>query len=220
MSHGMYGTAKSAFFFWYTLILATCHGSEKTDDDDFITTKISKESKTALLSSNEFEDTPSNGLPSQTAFAQSSRPLNSSLSVLSRFRTHGKIYLKPYPYVVVRNALEPALYAELETAFLKDEEIFELSGAKQELQNHRLDIWAKTALEHAKVPDLWKDFVAYHVSRDFYDEVHALFASDIQRTHPLKRGYQTGMRFRDEATSDVLLDAQIAINTPVKERSS
>jgi hypothetical protein len=44
----------------------------------------------------------------------------SSLSVLSRFATHGRLVLKPYPYIVINDALPPDLYRALEASFLTD----------------------------------------------------------------------------------------------------
>jgi hypothetical protein len=34
------------------------------------------------------------------------------------------------------------------------------------------------------VPAIWREFVAYHVSMDFYREIVSLFGDQIRRAHP------------------------------------
>jgi len=145
----------------------------------------------------------------------------SSLSVLSRFKTHGKLIRNPYPYIVVRNALHPCLYQALERSYPSDEDIIELSPLKKSevKQNMRVDVWAKTALkEETQIPELWRRFVRYHSSPEFYRQVNRILGSHIRQAHKVKPTASVGMRFKDD--TDVVLDCQIAINTPVSTRST
>lgn len=72
-----------------------------------------------------------------------------------------------------------------------------------------------------EVTDLWKRFIDYHVSREFYQEVEKLFAREISTWHKVKKGYTTALRFGPNTTgANVLMDCQVAINTPVKVKSA
>mmetsp|Transcript_25003 Transcript_25003/g.34459 ORF Transcript_25003/g.34459 Transcript_25003/m.34459 type:complete len:362 (+) Transcript_25003:182-1267(+) len=144
------------------------------------------------------------------------------LSVLKRYRTNGKMFLDPYPHLVIRQALEPALYRALERSYLSDETLYNLTGLNKKNipQNFRVDLWASTTLVTDSVPELWKRFVEYHSSPAFFREVWHLFEKEIRKSHNFKKNFRIGTRFRDATTSDVVLDCQIAINTPVTTRSS
>src|SRR5262249_43952931 len=74
--------------------------------------------------------------------------------------------------------------------------------------------------------ELWRDFVAYHASRAFYDEVVDLLGEHIVRMYPqvfpdvaALRALRVGVR-DDDAASDLWLDAQISRHTPGRDASS
>lgn len=78
------------------------------------------------------------------------------------------------------------------------------------------------------LPTLWRDFIAYHASADFFGDIVTLFGEAITALYPRHfpsvatlRSQRVGVRKRDSFwNADVLMDAQIAGNTPVTEASS
>mmetsp|Transcript_29505 Transcript_29505/g.56677 ORF Transcript_29505/g.56677 Transcript_29505/m.56677 type:complete len:312 (+) Transcript_29505:204-1139(+) len=148
---------------------------------------------------------------------------NGSLSVLSRFKSKGKIFHQPYTYLVVSEALEPSIYARLAKSFPSDTDILKLNGETERRQNFRYDVQGRLLLDEQNrnlVSPLWRAFTEYHTSRAFFDEVDSLLKKDIRAAHPgLKSKLNTGLRHND-STADVLLDCQVAINTPVRARSA
>ena len=84
---------------------------------------------------------------------------------------------------------------------------------------------AHQALEHPQMPAVWRDLISQHISQEFLDGLMRLFGAQIQRLYPSFEetygpvdGLRVGVRGVDSyETSDVHLDAQISINTPVLE---
>jgi hypothetical protein len=54
--------------------------------------------------------------------------VNSSLSVLANFKANGQIFTKPYPYIVIEDALDAELYSQLADNFLTNLDILRLNG--------------------------------------------------------------------------------------------
>jgi hypothetical protein len=158
--------------------------------------------------------------------------MDGGFSVL-RNLTQADIRRDPYPLIVVENCLPPELYQALERSYPDDDTILKLSGAKDKhviRQNHRFDLRARDVLRNpGAVSRVWEDFVAHHVSHDFFREFVALFGPDVRAIHPgleARLGARleeltTGVRFDKEwDTGQVALDCQIGINTPVTRMSS
>jgi hypothetical protein len=78
------------------------------------------------------------------------------------------------------------------------------------------------------VSALWRETVAAHVAPAFWSQMAGVFGEDIRRRYPgLERTLgpldtlRVGVRNQDSfETADVLLDAQISVNTPVTEAPS
>lgn len=123
----------------------------------------------------------------------------------------------PFPHQCLRrNSLPPNVYAELAST----RPDFVLPDAES---NKRFDIGAVELLKHDNLPPIWRDFVEYHTSQDFYFQILDLFEQDFISFYPhLKdkmRGFKVGRRF-DGSDSDIFLDCQLSINTPVKVRGT
>eukprot|EP00240_Pyramimonas_obovata_P015268 CAMPEP_0118934548 /NCGR_PEP_ID=MMETSP1169-20130426/13888_1 /TAXON_ID=36882 /ORGANISM="Pyramimonas obovata, Strain CCMP722" /LENGTH=296 /DNA_ID=CAMNT_0006877467 /DNA_START=307 /DNA_END=1197 /DNA_ORIENTATION=- len=151
-------------------------------------------------------------------------PVNKSMSVLQNFDTNGKLFTTPYPYIVIEDALDAELYKQLADDFLTDLDILRLNGEPDDgerKQNYRYDVRAQQTLgKESKVPPLWREFIKYHVSAEFYKEVVALLGPHVRKAHPgVKRDPLVGLRFND-SSADVLLDCQVAMNAPVTVRSA
>ncbi len=140
-------------------------------------------------------------------------------SVLSNFK-NGKYRSKPFPYIVIDNALPTDYYDELDRTF----PIYEKFINEQEiLQNTAYRIPAAKALSQMELPEIWKYFILYHVNFAFVKEVYNIFEKDIYDLYPkfennLPKKEHSGIRFLNE--KHLNLDCQFVINTPVKKKSS
>jgi hypothetical protein len=139
----------------------------------------------------------------------------------------------PFPHLVIKECLDFDLYDELSRTYPADDLIASLnidrvpSGLAE--QNCRNDISASKVISSSeRIPQIWQDFIGYHVSRDFYKEVLNLFGFSIYKYYPWLprivgdlRNVGTGIRFDpDTDTQPISLDCQVGINTPATVKSS
>ncbi|HET9484033.1 MAG TPA: 2OG-Fe(II) oxygenase [Xanthomonadales bacterium] len=132
----------------------------------------------------------------------------------------------PFPHYAVEDALPREAFEALVAAFPANPLV--MQGGKPG-DNRRYSWSAREALADPALDPRWRDFVAAHVSQEFLDGVLAALADDIRATYPgieARVGrpiaqWRAGLRRRDTfATADVLLDAQLCINTPVVDAPS
>jgi len=145
-------------------------------------------------------------------------------SVLSRV-TSADLVLEPFPHVVVQDALDPALCERLVAEFPP---LRVLTGSERSPSNRRFSYPARRALSNPEIPEPWRELVRVHTGQAFLEELVALFAPAIRAEYPaLERrlgplsALRAGVREVDDYEwADVLLDAQICVNTPVRGRPS
>ena len=137
-----------------------------------------------------------------------------NISVLSNSK-HILLNKKPFPYIVIKNALPQALADQLTFEFPIKE--FNLSG-----NNKRRDISYKEVKASIKISHLWKEFISYHSSEYFFKEVLEAFKTCIPEKDYLNYlDLKVGKRGIDKhKDGQILLDSQISINTPVQSPSS
>ena len=138
------------------------------------------------------------------------------------------IVLNPYPHIIIEDALPEDVYEQLSDEFPETADIcFHHSGGIQPiLQNKMYQMNGIKSIDNPKVSTLWQDFVRFHVSKEFYDHFIKIFGDTIKQIHPwLEKktkkkleDFKSGLRKRDKG--DILLDAQIRINSPVLTKSS
>jgi hypothetical protein len=141
------------------------------------------------------------------------------MSVLSKFKK-SDVILEPFPHIVAENVLDEDLCKQLLDEFPPLETV---TGGKPYSSNQRFSYSAAESLRNPCLSPVWREFVQKHVSSAFFGEFVNLFADSIRSNYPqLERelsplaGLRTGLRKQDDYTgADVLLEAQIAINTPV-----
>jgi hypothetical protein len=147
--------------------------------------------------------------------------------------TRADIRHEPYAHVVVENCLSAPVYAELARNFPADETILGLGKSARDGRadpNSRHDVHAQEILAHAdRFAPSWREFVRYHVSNTFFQELLGLMGPEILATHP-KLERRLGRPLRELRTaargaaevdeSDIALDCHIGINTPSSRRSS
>lgn len=143
----------------------------------------------------------------------------SSQLVTARLRPED-VVASPFPHVVLQDALEPGLYAALSRE-MPPLEI--LVKGRRFGSNDRLNFSAANIGLSPALSREWKEFIQAHVNQPFLDSVLALFAPHVLAAYPnFERDFRpldtlrAGIRGADDyGTADVLLDAQIAVNTPV-----
>jgi hypothetical protein len=146
-----------------------------------------------------------------------------SMSVLQKAGA-AELRHEPFPYIVIRDALPEPLCVELISAYPG----LDVLGVDRAANNQRWSYPAHKVAENVRIPQVWRDLIAYHVSRDFFGEIVDLFGADMLRLYPhvfadreALMGLDLGIR--DKHTfeeKDLLMDAQISGNTPVRAVSS
>lgn len=148
--------------------------------------------------------------------------MDRSLSLLQRAKRED-VRLSPYPLLILDDALPAPLYTELEKSFPS---MF-VMGIFDRKNNHRWNYNNSKARQNPFIARIWRDFLAYHASQAFYDEIVFLFEDAIKAVYPGRfdngelRKMKAGARNVDaEGSKDVFMDAIIAGNTPVTAASS
>ena len=134
------------------------------------------------------------------------------------------VRLEPFPHLVIHNALPDDLCDELIATYPS----LETLEARTDRNNFRWSYSAHKVEHNSAIPSVWRDFIAYHASPAFYNEIAGLFADAIVQCYPhyfpnreAVIGLRAGIRGVDSYDeSDILLDAQISGNTPVSTHSS
>lgn len=146
--------------------------------------------------------------------------MSSHLSVLAKASAIS-VQIDPFPHVIIEDALETHVADQLRQQFPKLDDI----GVDQSLSNNRWDLSAHEIAESGHVSDLWKSVIAYHVSQEFWSEFHNIFGNFLKEAES-QLGFsfgaaRIGIRGKDFFKSqDLILDAQISGNTPVRAKSS
>lgn len=143
-------------------------------------------------------------------------------SLLDRVRA-ADVRLDPFPHIAVTEALDPGLVARLQDEFPSLDVV---AGDQRGANNRRLGLPARDVVDNPAVSDLWRQFIARHVAQEFLDDLIRVFGAAVRATHagleerlgPLDE-LRAGMRGAGE-DADVLLDAQISVNTPVTTPTS
>lgn len=132
-----------------------------------------------------------------------------TLSSLSILQNAPNPATDPYPHVIILNALPVDLYREL----MESRPHSYLWTPKDAKPNTRHDLHAVQALSWDGLPDIWRRFIEYHCSKDFYRELRALFyGSDVPSNETVG--------VRGAGVYDHNMDCQIGINTPVLTKGS
>lgn len=140
------------------------------------------------------------------------------LSVLGKV-TRDMVRLHPFPHVVIENALDPALFAALLATFPESKIFLE---DNEPGSNKYFWLRAHRAIQEPKVHQLWKDFVEFHTSIEFFHDVLRVFEDAIAAEYPAlaPRSLSTAMRFVD-GPRDISLDCIPVYCSPViKEETS
>jgi len=132
---------------------------------------------------------------------------------------------QPFPYLYYQNAIEDDLCKRL----IKEFPLMKVIAQGEFLEdNKRFSLPASKVLISKGVSPLWKDFIKAHTTTEFWHQLVDLFEDQILSIYPnfnidfkplkaLRIGVRNVNTFEEV---DILLDAQICINTPVLEKPS
>ena len=145
-------------------------------------------------------------------------------TLLTNVKT-SQVLTEPFPHVVVENLLPEDLYLRLASEYPSLEVITRDAALSS---NQRFSLSAVQALSDVRISSLWQEFVRLHTSQAFFAQVIELFGDHILSIYPSfekdigKLGeLNTGVRYDDSrAGANVLLDAQICVNTSVVDNPS
>lgn len=141
--------------------------------------------------------------------------------------TKADIRRDPFPHIILENPLDDDLYQALATTMPTAEYIGARQG-KTVVSNERYNYMSQHILDDEAMSQVWKDFVTYHSSKEFLDEVLDLFYDDIIAANPDAekicgplRQLRVGRRNRDNFdTHDILMDCSAVINSAVTGKPS
>ncbi len=136
-----------------------------------------------------------------------------------------QILTDPFPHLVVTDALPETLHQQLLATYPPLEVL--TSGA-QFTSNQRFNLMGSEVIHHPAIDPVWREFVKLHISELFLRQMIQLFGThlrtqypDFEKTAGSLDLLRPGLRLVDDfQTADVLLDAQLAVNTPVTDMPS
>lgn len=131
----------------------------------------------------------------------------------------------PFPHIVITDPLEEDLCWQLLSEFPS---VSTVTQGGDYSSNKRFSYSASEVFKNNNISQLWKQFVQCHTSINFLREVISLFENDIRLMYPsfeanigVLKNLNSGVRNIDKFSDvDVLLDAQICVNTPVVKAPS
>ena len=149
------------------------------------------------------------------------------LSILSNARNTDFI-LEPYPHLVVKNALDAEVFAELEATFPEDSLIVD----GRPLADAWFDYPACKVVKNAGISPQWRQFFSYHTSAEFFRELVDLSGDLLRTLNPgletrvgrLLEDFKVGVRpgGKEDALApgaDVSMECQFYINYTTRPRT-
>ena len=159
---------------------------------------------------------------------------SNALSVLRNVKS-SDVFLNPYPHLIVKNCLPTEVYQELANTYPDYREIMRVKSIDRKAFNLRVDL-NQVDIFSGKVHNvskIWKEFVKYHSSQAFYNEVVGVFGDALNSytKHHLRwlgkpfEQCKTGLR-RVKGRSftgtgcDFQLEVNVGVNTPTRGGTS
>lgn len=146
------------------------------------------------------------------------------ISIL-RGLTKTELKTRPFVHLVHDQVYSEDIYAKLAGSFPSARRF--IGNLKDFASNQAIRIPAGEIIGNPEFDPLWREFFAYHTSRDFWLEVIGVLGDGIRAVHPdLEK--VIGKKLEDFVVTrrgsgepgDVMLDALFVVNTPVQKKSS
>ncbi len=137
----------------------------------------------------------------------------------SLLQNNPKVQTEPYPYVVIEDALPWDLYEKLENTFpeaqvLQKENAYDNDICYRLKANKLLD--PKTSLS-----DVWRKFVQYHTSAEWFNEVNQLFKPYMPEIlHKTFTENELGARGWADTNKKIWTDCQMVMHKPIEEKTT
>lgn len=142
----------------------------------------------------------------------------SDLSVLKKCNPE-MLQTNPFPYVVIKNCLDENIYEYLQSHYPSDKTI----AGDMTRENCRYQLNSTKSLKNPDIDPIWKMFVEYHSSKEFYKEVEKIIGKErLQKFRILNRvnynklghGIRKHPLERNKNSKKIVMDCQIGINSP------
>lgn len=137
-----------------------------------------------------------------------------NLSVLQNFKPEN-LYLYPFPYIYIENALPQNLYDQLASSY--PESI--LNGATAGFKDFR---YYQHDFTDQHVTSLWKDFVKFHTSKAYKDQVIQSLEPGMRKYYPeITDKYlnvDVSYRYEGKAKNTAALEVQFVMNSADTEK--
>ena len=92
-------------------------------------------------------------------------------------------FSKPFPHLIIENALPDDYYSLISSKF----PISYFERIKNENENNvRKDLYIDQFLNEKDIDIEWKNFISYHSSKVFLNEIVSIFSKDILNFHKKK----------------------------------
>ncbi len=149
--------------------------------------------------------------------------LNNYPNSLLKHADKVQISLNPFPHIIIKNPLDKSFYQKLQNEFPEDS-LF--CNEKEMKENARYNI-RNTDLNE-KITKTWSDFIEYHSSDIFFDQIINIFSDSIATLFPdFLKNYKDNLYQHGNSKSDFLAnkinlctDTEIAINSPLTKNIS
>ena len=106
-------------------------------------------------------------------------PARNRLSILSN-ASKADLRLDPFPHLMIENALDPEVFAELAASFPDDDLVVDGRTVK--------DTWfdypACKVVKDQRLSPMWRDFFSHHTSASFFAEVVDLAGDAVRKLYP------------------------------------
>ena len=142
-----------------------------------------------------------------------------NLSPLQNFKKED-FYLKPYPHLVIENALPNDLYDELCEKFPK------MNEKQSTFENTIFTLLSEDIQKSNEIDVLWKNFIKQYSSQTFYDETIEIFGQNIlnvyknhfSKIEDLKKlTIENSQENQKKKSTDLYLNGNIMYYTEVKK---
>ncbi len=152
------------------------------------------------------------------------------LNILQNFKKENYSNF-PYPFLEINNALPQDTYEMLKTEYSIFDKYFKSQKNFYE-NNKRIQINTQEILQNEDnfKKSIWFDFVSYHNSNEFFDQIINIFDEDILKIYPKVKNIYNEKKFKDNFLSfrskdnnekyEFVSDCQPGINTPTITKSS
>jgi hypothetical protein len=145
-------------------------------------------------------------------------------SILARLDPSQIVY-NPMPYVCTTEALDRDYYAELAATFPSLDKV---AGPGPYPNNRAYLMQAREALDDPQIPQIWQDFIAFHTSRAFFEQVLDFWRTALEREYPdleerfgkpvreltTERRYPGKRNTPANRNADVMMETQFGMNSP------